>query len=412
MEVEYIHEELNQEYEEGAKVDEINGESKGLVFMLLKQVRIGMDLSRIVLPTFILEPRSMLEKLSDFLTHNEILALVSTLDDPLDRILAITKWYLSGFYVKPKGVKKPYNPILGEFFRCRFQHKNATSDEVDSTTWFISEQVSHHPPISSFYVSNRKKGFVMNGSIHFRTKFMGTSVGSILDGSCTLYVLPYGEEYIITFPSAYAKGFLFGTLTMELAGIVGIHCKKSGYYSEIDFKSKPIFGGEYNVISGKVCFQKEKLFSIQGKWDSKIELVDSKTLNCKTFWNPIESIQNIKEFKEKKKNGEQGNPNFEFVEKQKPIYAMSEPNESTKLWQKVTDAIKHDDQNLATEEKAVLEQHQREDAAYREKEHLKHIPKYFQLEGNTWVYKHINTKVWDSEKETKELEIDGVIQSI
>jgi len=33
---------------------------------LLKQVGPGMDLSKVILPTFILEPRSLLGKLSDY----------------------------------------------------------------------------------------------------------------------------------------------------------------------------------------------------------------------------------------------------------------------------------------------------------------------------------------------------------
>jgi len=418
MEVEYISEELRDEYEEGPKVDEMSGESKNLVFMLLKQVRIGMDLSRIVLPTFILEPRSMLEKLSDFLTHNELLAMVSSMEDPHDRIVGIVRWYLSGFYVKPKGVKKPYNPILGEFFRCRFQHKNAADDNVDSTTWFVSEQVSHHPPVSAFYVSNRKRGFVINGSILFRTKFMGTSVGSILDGYFILNILPFGEEYHITFPSAYAKGFLFGTLTMELSGNVAIQCRKTGYSAEIDFKSKPMFGGEYNALSGKILCNKEKLYTLQGKWDSRIELIDAKTNAVKTLWNPVEAVQNIKELKQKKKNGEKGIPSFHFVEKQTPAFEMCQPNESSRLWQKVTEAIKNEDQHKATAEKAVLEQRQREEAAQREKNHVVHHPKYFHLQKvddhspPQWTYKYINTKPWDPKCETAELEIDGVVKSI
>jgi hypothetical protein len=40
---------------------------------LLKQVRPGMDLSKVVLPTFILEPRSLLEKFADYYYHCDIL---------------------------------------------------------------------------------------------------------------------------------------------------------------------------------------------------------------------------------------------------------------------------------------------------------------------------------------------------
>ena len=70
-------------------------------------------------------------------------------DEPFLRMKKIVKWYLSGFYKKPKGLKKPYNPILGETFRCYWQHPNG------SKTYYIAEQVSHHPPISTNYVTNR-----------------------------------------------------------------------------------------------------------------------------------------------------------------------------------------------------------------------------------------------------------------
>jgi hypothetical protein len=40
-----------------------------------------------------------------------------------------------------------------------FKHPNG------SETYFVAEQVSHHPPISAFYASNRKEGYVINCSI-------------------------------------------------------------------------------------------------------------------------------------------------------------------------------------------------------------------------------------------------------
>ena len=80
----------------------------------------------------------------------------------------VVQWYLSGFYKKPKGLKKPYNPILGELFRCCWKHPNG------STTFYIAEQVSHHPPISALYVTNRKDGFTLSATILAKSKFYGT----------------------------------------------------------------------------------------------------------------------------------------------------------------------------------------------------------------------------------------------
>lgn len=49
----------------------------------------------------------------------------------------VVRWYVSGFYKTPKGVKKPYNPILGEKFRCYWKN-----EETNSRTFYIAEQVS------------------------------------------------------------------------------------------------------------------------------------------------------------------------------------------------------------------------------------------------------------------------------
>lgn len=45
-----------------------------LLYSFYGQVRPGMDLSKVVLPTFILEPRSFLDKLSDYYYHSDILS--------------------------------------------------------------------------------------------------------------------------------------------------------------------------------------------------------------------------------------------------------------------------------------------------------------------------------------------------
>ena len=59
----------------------------------------------------------------------------ATESEPFMRMKAVVQWYLSGFYKKPKGLKKPYNPIIGETFRCYWDHKNG------SKTFYLAEQV-------------------------------------------------------------------------------------------------------------------------------------------------------------------------------------------------------------------------------------------------------------------------------
>ena len=107
--------------------------------------------------------------------------------EPFMRMKTVVQWYLSGFYKKPKGLKKPYNPIIGETFRCYWDHSNG------SKTFYLAEQVSHHPPISSFYATNRQDGFTISGTILAKSKFYGNSTSAILDGVATLSLLARGE---------------------------------------------------------------------------------------------------------------------------------------------------------------------------------------------------------------------------
>lgn len=106
--VENAREELGQQGD-SSQTEEVDEENKSLIWTLVKQVRPGMDLSKVVLPTFILEPRSFLDKLSDYYYHSDILSEAVLLDDPYARLKAVVRWYLSGFY---KNLRVSKNHII------------------------------------------------------------------------------------------------------------------------------------------------------------------------------------------------------------------------------------------------------------------------------------------------------------
>ena len=60
-------------------------EHKSVIMHLLSQVRLGMDLTKVVLPTFILE-RSLLEMYADFFAHPDLFVLVT-------RRMPETEWF-------------------------------------------------------------------------------------------------------------------------------------------------------------------------------------------------------------------------------------------------------------------------------------------------------------------------------
>jgi oxysterol-binding protein-related protein 8 len=68
---------------------------------MISQLRPGMDLTRVTLPTFVLEPKSMLERITNFMSHPELLLNIPTVDDPGKRFVEVVRFYLSGFHILP-----------------------------------------------------------------------------------------------------------------------------------------------------------------------------------------------------------------------------------------------------------------------------------------------------------------------
>uniref|UniRef100_A0AAX7VPP4 Oxysterol-binding protein n=1 Tax=Astatotilapia calliptera TaxID=8154 RepID=A0AAX7VPP4_ASTCA len=375
---------------EASQVETVSEENKGLIWSLLKQLRPGMDLSKVVLPTFILEPRSFLDKLSDYYYHADLLSQASLEESAYGRIKQVLRWYLSGFYKKPKGLKKPYNPILGETFRCCWLHP-----ETNSCTFYIAEQVSHHPPISAFYVCNRKDGFSISGSILAKSKFYGNSLSAILDGKARLLFLSRDEEYVITMPYAHCKGILYGTMTLELGGKVTIECEKTKCVAELEFKLKPFLGGSgsVNQINGKIFVGEEVLATVDGHWDNEVFIHEKRSGQQEILWNPSPEIRSGRLKRQVVQLDQQG----EF--------------ESERLWRHVTSAIMDRDQVRATQEKFVLEEAQRRDT--RERGDKPWLPQLFHPHSVTseWTYKHMDTRPWEPERCFVQFEKDGVIQT-
>merc|ERR1711892_773061 len=102
-------------------------------------VRIGMDLTKIVLPTFILERRSLLEMYADFFAHPDIFTDIAVKQTQEERMVQVLRWYLSSFSASRKSAiaKKPYNPIIGEIFRCSLLSRCPTTRPSPPSTWSV-----------------------------------------------------------------------------------------------------------------------------------------------------------------------------------------------------------------------------------------------------------------------------------
>lgn len=98
-------------------------------------------------------------------------------------------------------------------------------------------------------------------------------------GKAVLSLLDLGEEYIMTFPSAYGRSILT-VPWFEMGGQVSISCPKTGYNTTIDFLTKPFYGGKKHQISGSIFGpDKKQLYTLDGDWNGTMFIKSGKTVN-------------------------------------------------------------------------------------------------------------------------------------
>ncbi|XP_063788852.1 oxysterol-binding protein-related protein 11 [Pseudophryne corroboree] len=371
-------------------------EQRSIILHLLSQLKLGMDLTRVVLPTFILEKRSLLEMYADFLSHPDLFLSISGGLTPEERMVRFVEYYLTSFHEGRKGAlaKKPYNPIIGESFHCSWQvpkdsiqtpkpseplidsQDHTSPQEEDGTkekdfysVRFVAEQVSHHPPVSGFYAECPERRMCVNTHVWTKSKFMGMSIGVTMVGEGVLYLLEHDEEYSFTLPCAYARSILT-VPWVELGGKVNVNCAKSGYSAAITFHTKPFYGGKLHRVTGEVKHNPTNTLvcKIQGEWNSVLEFSYTS--------GEMRSVDLPKLPVTKKR--------VRPIEKQGLF-------ESRRLWTHVTEALTAKDIEKATEHKRALEERQRAEERHRTETEAPWETKYFIKEGDGWVY---NKPLW------------------
>lgn len=374
-------------------------DQRSIILHLLSQLKLGMDLTRVVLPTFILEKRSLLEMYANFMAHPDMFLSITAGATAEERIIRFVEYYLTAFHEGRKGAvaKKPYNPILGETFHCSWDvprdkvkpstrsnpgvaqgsgrgHNNSHQGEDSHFSGsyrvrFVAEQVSHHPPVSGFYCECREKKMCVDAHVWTKSKFMGMSIGVSMVGEGVLYLLEHDEEYVFTLPSAYARSILT-VPWVELGGKVSISCTKSGYSAAVTFHTKPFYGGKVHRVTAEVKHNPTNTIvcKAQGEWNGTLEF---------TYSSGETKVIDTNKLPVTKK-------------KLRPVDRQGR-TESRRLWQHVTVSLKEGNIDDATEHKHRLEERQRTDEKQRAANNKPWTPKYFTKEGDGWSY---NTPLW------------------
>lgn len=327
-----------------------------LVMEFIKKIRPGMDLYRLAVPTIVLDSISLLEKLAEMAQPHSLLLSVSEQKTPLQRFFAVSRWFLAGLRNTPRPMMfgaKPYNPILGEQFFTNWDHRDGSSSK------FVAEQVSHHPPISAFYMENEKHQFMYCGMVGPKSKFYGNSASTIMDGEMTFHIIGH-EEYHIKLPHITARGIIWGTQYIEVNDKMEITCAKHGFKCTVNFKAK-----SNNEVDGYFEIGGKKKFTVSGQITSALTLKDVDSKREVIFYD----VRDIR-------------LDPWII---RPV-SQQDFTESRRIWHKVTVALRRREYDNAATHKHEIEEHQRMLVKTREREGSPMTPKLFHLRNGEWIY--------------------------
>ncbi|KAK4911411.1 hypothetical protein LTR28_014030, partial [Elasticomyces elasticus] len=121
---------------------------------------------------------------------------------------------------------------------------------------YLTEQTSHHPPVSAFYVDCPDKGISARGFDQLSAKFTGTNVkvtpGNFNQGIFVTLHRWADETYQMTHPAAYLGGFLRGSLYVSVADACSISCAKTGIKTILHYPEEGWLGKSQNKVEGVV----------------------------------------------------------------------------------------------------------------------------------------------------------------
>ncbi|KAJ2160462.1 hypothetical protein GGF46_002224 [Coemansia sp. RSA 552] len=271
--------------EEAARTEEIHVDGEQSKFsailgILRKLVGVADVINlRLSLPAQLLDPIPNLEYWNYMESPRHFVAM-SEPDDDVERMLAVLAWWFSKMLKHTGKVHKPFNSVLGEQFFCHWNVPAATGDDnarredtvtssitdvaVDDSddsgdklrVEYITEQVSHHPPVSAYVYRCKERGIEAVGLDHITAKFTGLSAtvapGSECKGLFVTLKQRGNETYKCTHPVGSIVGWLRGSLKVQMIETSYIVCEKTGLATVIEFKEERWFGKSKGNVSGRV----------------------------------------------------------------------------------------------------------------------------------------------------------------
>ena len=297
------------------------------------------DLSSMTAPAFILSTTSLTEFSAYWAEMPSMLVAPAAEKDPQKRAMLVLKYFLSTLkqqYAtrneKLGSEKKPLNPFLGELFL-------GTWRDGAGETQLVSEQVSHHPPVTAYSIWNKSHGVRLQGYNAQKASF-GRTINVKQIGHAILHIDAFDEDYLITLPSLHIEGLITGSPYVELNKSTYI-VSSTGFTSRVDYSGKGWVSGKRNSFTAALYpsgREKDVLYTVEGQWSDKFEIKDTRTKKIVETYNA--------------KSAPKTPLTVAPISEQDPL-------ESRRAWSKVAAAITKGDMDTTSAEKSLIENQQR-----------------------------------------------------
>uniref|UniRef100_A0A803LQ98 Oxysterol-binding protein n=1 Tax=Chenopodium quinoa TaxID=63459 RepID=A0A803LQ98_CHEQI len=223
----------------------------------MMQNYIGSDVtSMVTLPVIIFEPMTMLQKMAEIMEYSYLLDQADECEDPYLRLRL--GQYLCTYYALQR-TWKPFNSILGETYEM-VSHNGIT---------FISEQVSHHPPMSVGHCENEH--FTYDLTSKLKTKFLGNSLDVYPMGRTRVTLKRSGVVLDLVPPPTKVHNLIFGRTWVDSPGEMILTNLTTGDKVVLYFQPCGWFGASRYEVDGYVYdANEEPKILMTGKWNESM----------------------------------------------------------------------------------------------------------------------------------------------
>uniref|UniRef100_A0ABI8AK03 Oxysterol-binding protein n=1 Tax=Felis catus TaxID=9685 RepID=A0ABI8AK03_FELCA len=219
---------------------------------------IGKDLSKVSMPVQLNEPLNTLQRLCEELEYSSLLDQASRVADPCERMVYIAAFAVSAYSsTYHRAGCKPFNPVLGETYEC---------ERPDRGFRFISEQVSHHPPISACHAES--ENFIFWQDMKWKNKFWGKSLEIVPVGTVNVSLPRFGDHFEWNKVTSCIHNILSGQRWIEHYGEVLIrNTQDSSCHCKITFCKAKYWSSNVHEVQGAVFSRSGRvLHRLSGKW--------------------------------------------------------------------------------------------------------------------------------------------------